>query len=596
MSVLGEPSKVIIDNRSFPQSLNDGIHYDILKGNEDCLLSPYATQSFSNSNINFSISAPSQQAFLDRKAFIRLTAKLTVNKLANGGSTNTVTGLATPSATDYFAISQFFNQRIALRCYAPLHGACSSVTYQLNNSNFSYYPQIYQNAVFPWYGPYINQASTNLGDLSYPDQSWSYNNIITAPRNPLATYASSVYGAECRGSAFDTINVITNSATQLVVDVTWTERIYLPPFSPFDCNADKVGLSGLSNLDFTFNLGDTGRIFSLNTAALTGNDAYVSSSVDLTAANPVIYLNWITNKLGNREYLTTNKYAVSLYNSYVSSFSGLVAPGDTKDLPTNVCQVNSVPSAIYLFVQERQADKKIYTTDTFMKIDNIALSFGTKQGLMSTSIPSSLYQTSVRNGLKMSNSQNNYLCGSVIKLDLQKDISLGDLAIGSKGLFNIQVNIRFTNISGRSINCEAVLVTISEGVLEISDGNALVYQGLVDDKIIYESKVLQPIDADIDQLQIQGGCSLSECGRMFAKKAEPYARKAAKLLPGGNYLETAIDLASLGPQAYELYKMYTGKGMHSEMAYKKAIKMSGGGLVGGRTVKNKAKLRAALRY
>ncbi len=97
------------------------------------------------------------------------------------------------------------------------------------------------------------------------------------------------------------------------------------------------------------------------------------------------------------------------------------------------------------------------------------------------------------------------------------------------------------------------------------------------------------------------GGDMNQCLKMFAKRSAPYLKKAAKLLPGGNYIEAAIDYApkaiQLGQKAYDLYHQYVGQGMSHDIAYKKALKITNGsGLVGGKMVKNKAKLRSALKY
>lgn len=602
MSVLGVKSALLIDNRVFPQILNENIQYDVLKGNEDVTMDVFDTQTVSDSIITFSRNAPSLQAFLDKKVFMRLKARLTINKSGNTRTVTGITGSPGNFPTDKIAMSKFLNGVVALRGFAPLQGACNC-TLKINNTQFSYSPYLYQNAIFPHYGPYQEGANLQIGGLDYPDQSWDYNDFQGA-RNPLSVYGDNAWGESGRGSAFDEITVVTNSTSQLVVDFLWTERLYLPPFTSFDSMADKQGLSGISQIEFTFAINNINRLFSINTSAIVdpagtpGTPAYVSSSVSIancaSYGNPTLSLIWINNTLSNKEYVALNKYPVNLYNSNVTTGTQAVLPGATVNgISTNTIQVNSIPSDIYLIIQETQSSKSIATSDAFARINNISLSFGQKTGLLSTSTNKTLYQMCVRNGCKISDTAFNYILGSPLRINLQKDVSLGSqYAVGSKGMFNIQFTVNYTNISNRSVTFDMVIVTVNEGILELQNGNGVIYQGLVDDAIISNSNLMQPINAELDQIALQGGASLSECTRMFAKKALPYVKEAAHFLPGGNYLYKA---AQLGEKGLDLYHQYTGQGLSPKLSYQEALKMVGSGLVGGKVIKNKAKLRSAMR-
>lgn len=595
--VLGEKAEIDLDVRTHPQSLGE-LTYNILKGNNTASLHTYPSTSFSDSTIQWNIQAPSIQSFLDRKALILMSAIVTVTR-SGASDPSRIFGASTyvqpTNAADY---ANFFNGNFALRAVAPLHSACTKVEVSLNNNSISYDASQFVAALFGHYGPKMNSAETNIGSLYYPDQSWDYDDF-PAPRNPLSTYGNCPFGSSARGSAFESLRVISNTANACSFEISWYEPVIIPPFIAFSETPDKQGLAGLNSVTLSYSIGKIERMFSLNLAGIQGgiNDFAVDVTFRNVTTVPTLMLNWLSLSVADTQFLRANKYGFSKYSPWITGGNTL-APRQSTKIISLVTQTSSVPSKVFVYIQRAQHDRTIYTSDAFCRIDSIDMTFGNMTNLLGNSTNGTLYQMSSRNGIKVTQNQFSNYTGSVVCIDMQKDIPLGDLSVGFKGSFNIQVNVNVTNLSYSSVPVELIMLLFNESVLEISNGSTLVYEGLIDKETLDNAKI-DPNFAIKPENIVGGAVDLGECTKMFARKAfdigKPLLQKASQHVPVvGPYISDAIDL---GTKAYDIYKSLRGSGMTHEQALKEAKAYEKGQYrpVGGAAIKNKNRLRKAIK-
>ncbi len=609
MSVLENiPSYVSMDQRIVPEVV-DPVRYDILKGPSQVSIQAYPAQSYSNSSTTWNLQAPSLQALLDRKIIIKMQAKFTFARTGtfDGNIFNNATRAG--ATTGIVDNPDFFAGNCALRALAPYSSRASSVAITLNNTTISYYPQIYQ-AALSHYGPYSDPCNINAGSLCYPDQSWNYHDFA-APKDPLATFGNEGI-IEARGSSWDEISCTVNGANAATIFVTWYEPFIWGPFIGYNSISDKKALTGLNSVQIVMNSNDLSQMLSADLVQLGTTTSPSVVAVTVTGsinqadgvAAPTLYVNWLNSGFSGDQFERPNKYALTTYNNFVTGGNTIAYQAKRQSVTSQALQLNSVPSALYIFCQRRQGDRNAGSADAFLRIEDITLTFGTTSGLLSGSNNATLYNMSVRNGCKQSHIGFSSYLGSVIKIDFSKDISLpDDIAVASKGTYTAQFTLSVSNISSinETLAFDIVSVAAIENVLTIINANAYLEIPLIDKRILDDSRLsLDNVISNPDEMDALSGGDINQCLKMFAKRSAPYARKVAKLLPGGNYIDAALDLA---PAAYDLYQKYVGSGMSHDISYKKALKMTqGSGLVGagrahgGAMIKNKAKLRSALKY
>jgi hypothetical protein len=127
---------------------------------------------------------------------------------------------------------------------------------------------------------------------------------------------------------------------------------------------------------------------------------------------------------------------------------------------------------LYLFGAHDRATRDEKTSDAFLAIERVDVTFENRSGLLGTATPEDLYQISVSNGCNLSWEQYNRHKGSVLALQFGKDIGLDDgLAPGVRGNYSIQVTVTFRNPGVNPFNFEAWQSYQMVGTLELMRGS-----------------------------------------------------------------------------------------------------------------------------
>jgi len=423
------------------------MHKDImLEAGEDVTIRQWASTNYSNSSCSFSTPPPSMSTFIDRCVIIGIPVTITYAGTTSGS-----------------ALLQ--GSYDALRAY-PIASITNSCQVTINNNTMS----MQVSDIVPALSHYIKHKKMP----PYPwmlDKYAVYADGVAANNNPLGQYFNKISNDLVPRGAYPM--VIVNGATASSITATIFEVVWLPPFL---MESDEgLGFSNVRTMDFVWNFSSNlSRIVSHATSSAT------FSSVSVALNQPTLYMKYTTPKMG---YVPrTLQYGSHEINRYPTSYSSALTPNSSATIVSTNMQLNAIPSHMYLFVREANANQTYASTDTYAVINGINLSFNNVSGIMSSASEMDIYNTSKQNGLQDDWEEYHGVIanmgtqvgtvGSVAKLAFGKDITLHSSDyVGKIGAYNLQVNVSVTN-RNQSVNITSptlYIVTITPSTLTIHE-------------------------------------------------------------------------------------------------------------------------------
>lgn len=499
--------------------INESREFGVLSGGSQVSWKPISTTSYSTTAAQFTAPPPSPGIVIDRKVLQKFTFQITF-----AGDTGDAKVPLLALAPDYFPAD-------APRAYPLSNGVLQTLAVTINNTAVSINMNDVMSALL-WYNTNVEERSLDYSSTpSMLDQFQDYKDGYEQVRSPLAQYGDNT-AEMSRGSFVYTVN--SNTQTSAVVTLTISEYIYLSPF--YFGKGNRNGFIGVQTMDFTYTFGDLTRLWSHDST--NGNVAsFTSVSVTLPTA-PQLLFNYITPK----ELSHIPKFVVYPYFSvdrYPTDGSGSLASGASQTISSNNIQLHSIPSRMYIYARERNADRTIYTSDVFAAINSITINFNNQSGLLSSATQQDLYKIAVENGCKQSFAQFSKFTGSVLALEFGKDIGLGDLqAPGLTETNQLQINVNITNPSSRSINYTLYVVPISQGTFTIMENRAVAQIGVVSKSNILDAKAAPSADFNLIE-NMYGGNFFSSIKDFFSKAASGVGDVVGTVLP---YAKQAIDV------------------------------------------------------
>ncbi len=500
--------------------INEERQFAILSGGSQVSWKPYTTTSFSTTSIQFTTPPPNPNIIVDRKVLLRMFFTLTFV----GDTTDPLVPLLSiPPA----------GSADAPRAYPLSNGIINTMAVNINNTQVSINMNDVMAALL-WYNTPPKERYRDYSmTASMLDRSQAYSDLFGQVLNPLGQYGDNVM--EVARGGFVGYTVLTNTQTSATVSLEVTEPIFLSPFV-FGCG-NQSGFEGVQTMDWNLTLGDLTRLWSHD--SVNGNVATFTSLTVTLPTSPQLLFNYITPK----ELMPLPRAIVYPYfnvERYPTDFGNVLA-GASATVSSNNIQLQSIPSRLYIFIRRRNADKTLYTTDTFARIDTLQLNWNNRSGLFSSATSQDLYRMSVDNGLETSWTQWYKQTGSVLCIEFGKDVGLDDLeAPGLLGTYQLQMNIAFTNPSAATINYTLYIVPISTGTFSIADNRAVAQVGVVTKGNILDSKTSPEVSYKAME-NIYGGNIFAGIKEFIGKAASkigeilPYVGKAvgvAKLLTG----------------------------------------------------------------
>lgn len=384
---------------------------------------PWVSTSYSNNNCSFSCPPPSPQTFFDRCIYLRQPMTVTY-----GGTT---TGSALLQA-GYDSARQL-----------PIHSIINNIQMTFNNQTFTSTPYQWVHAL----EEYHKQVGNKNLSPEYPDRFQNYVDGILANNNPLGIFSDSVGNINLRGGF---PSVIVNAATSSTISLDVIEAIRIPP-----CLVDEdcaMGFSNCKSLTFNFTYIPTlSRVVSHATSLAT------LSGITVALSQPTLYFRYYTQPDG---YIPRPlNYNHQIITPYITSSTTALTSNTTTTLTSTNIMFQSVPSHLYVYVQEADAYKTYSSSDTYANITGMSITFNNKVGILSTATEQELYEIAKNHGYKkqwedwhgivQSSTLGTQIgtSGSVLRLDFGDDIPIADLEIGQNGTYNLQMNVTVKNVN-----------------------------------------------------------------------------------------------------------------------------------------------------
>ena len=221
----------------------------------------------------------------------------------------------------------------------------------------------------------------------------------------------------------------------------WTEELVISPFL-IAHDQDDVGLCNVNNLTVTLRLNDLRGMFS-GTYAVANKDKV---SVSLGTPNLLIEFCSQNSIMAQRSPLN----AVYPYNQIQTYQAPIAALAPAGGLALASLRLPCQPSKIYVFIAP--TNRTTFIPDHFLRITNLSVNFNDKNNLLAGMDESSIYEMSAFNGSGerggfMSWNQWRYGCGSIVCIDVQRDLSVNDSSqAGSQNQFStLQITISYNN-------------------------------------------------------------------------------------------------------------------------------------------------------
>ena len=316
----------------------------------------------------------------------------------------------------------------------PLAGVCSSVDVRLNggatNCALASYSQIY---------PFLqgnNDVKRYASEcpLQADNSSVYENTSATSPFNGLNKNSAT----QSRGSF---IAVLTAANTY---SIKWTEELIISPFLTGHSMED-IGLVNVNNLTITLRMGDLSAMFSA-LSTMTG-----SIAVDIIALPNLLVEFDTQNSIMSQRSPQNAVYPYNQIQTYQQPLgAALPVAGGEASLALTALRLPCQPSKIYLYIGPVTRSTKV--PDHFLRITGVSINFNNKNSLLNGMDESSLYTMSAFNagsdrGGFMSWNQWKYGCGSLVVIDVQRDLSIDEGSqAGSQNQFStLQITIRYNS-------------------------------------------------------------------------------------------------------------------------------------------------------
>ena len=528
--------KVLIEDSRM--RVTDSLPFGVVKSGQNVTTQVYPATSASASSQTFSIQTPSEVTILDRNIVWKSTYTLTIT--------------GTPAA-GVFLVD--YGNRDAL-APLPLHMSATTLQVQVNNNSVSVnirdvLPQLLRiygddralsrwNGICPLAPDTYKNYSDQLGANNNSNGSWSQ----TADNSLLSR------GAFNLDSIVQTVPAPANPNLQTIGDgltvrtclVTFTsfEPLFLSPFHFANLSANQMGLYGVSNLNFIFNIGaNATRLWRCGASAA----AIAGYSVAITAvAGAELHFQMLTPHpsqiLPSKnvvDYVDFPRYLTTFTNNIgAAGIANNILLPTTTTFQSNNIQLNQVPDMLCIVARKPMVNQTNRDSDCFYPITAISINWNNQSGLLANATQETLYRMSAKTTnqtwLEFKGFANKYLppatapgsiynttsqivqtSGSILALRFGQDIPIVEefYAPGSLGSFNLQFNVTLQNydttVGGGAV--ELVLMCVNSGLFITSQGVSSTYTGILTKSDVLAASEMKPVSER--NLRLVGGVESS---------------------------------------------------------------------------------------
>ncbi len=502
-------------------ALNDissHIDFGVRKGPSQLTSQQFLANSSSASQLSWNITPPSESTAISR----RILFKSTVNFTLRIGTAATPAGLADGTSVWEYGLRDAFQS-------FPLQKLITTMTCSINNTSVS----INMQDVLPALLQLVDKRVLQEYHGSTPSYLDTYESFAQAAgaevNNPLGNYKlsgfddllmprgshpitiRSVVKAGTAGAGGNGDNLISADADNYWViqcSAEFTEPLCISPMIFGDASCNQAAFLGVNNFNLTANIDSTMKRF---WSTGFGAPPYTIEFDPVTPfSNPYIIMEFMSL---DATFAVPTQLCLPFmdYPRYITGGAGALAAGDTRTSAINSLQLDKVPDKILVFVRRPITDSTVKTSDSFLPISRVNITFNNASGLLSTYTQQQLWRLSRKNGCKQSwsewsgfaqqlpepgatpytSAQANVAnvvstCGGVMVIDPSLDLSLQQpyLTDGSQGQFQLQMELTYKNHSADAINPEIVVVIFNAGLISTVAGNSQLHTGLADMKTV----------------------------------------------------------------------------------------------------------------
>lgn len=205
--------------------------------------------------------------------------------------------------------------------------------------------------------------------------------------------------------------------------------------------------------------------------------------------------------------------------SYIKQEATPLVAGETRTLITDSIRLSQVPQRIMLFCRRTEATSTFDKPDSFLAIKSLRVQWNNEDSLLSSATQSDLYEISRRNGLNMSWVEFSKHRGSVVMLEMGKDIGLPQgLTAGVQGSFTLSCQVEFENVSSGDYLPSFYMTLYNIGSFSISQNSARVSLGnLSPSMVLVAQKEGHQVPEHHHDVNV-GGSLLSKLSSMIPRK------------------------------------------------------------------------------
>lgn len=559
--------------------------YSVLESGTDIsFISFRADGGVSTSQMNFTATPPSNTVFINRQPIITMKFRLTFS----GTSAIGVTLLQASGTASNVGVSPGTARYDAPRC-APMSQILNNVLVTLNNDrlsqNYSAYSKVFQR-----YNSTLEmEDGYNSMYPSMPDTSQAYSDYSMSNRSELGGYAEGQKNI-ARGGFVGT-QIISNGngvACTSVVELEVSEYLNI---SPFNTNSNYIcGLYGINNLNISLSLsgksnlalgGLAGALWSHSTSSAS---TFTGVVVDVLEAS--VNFSYITppalEKIEPVNYYPYNELVI-----FPTSSTTPVTTGSTVLLTMNSIQLNSIPECIYVWADKLNSTCDFTTTDTYLNMLNLSVSFDNRDALLSNASSLDLYRMAQHNGCNLSWTQWSKQVGSPLRINFGSDVPLRvGSYVGTRGGYNLRLQATFKNTSALSITPVLNVLVVSEGIITINNGVVSRSVGVLDQNVSI---------ADLPEVQYKPMDSVYG-GKFVFDDIKKFFKDHKILSKSGRFIsDTFLPPGVAKVLANKAVDLLESRGYGLEGSGIIGGGVTGGGMTGGQMVKYKKKSKKMTR-
>jgi hypothetical protein len=427
--------------------------------------------------------------------------------------------------------------------------------------------------------------------LNRPASNSNYGMIGTV-NSPMSSFGNVASYYKCPRGSWEIFNIQEPDINNTTFTFVTYEPLWL---APFDANPKNFGLIGLANFVLSITASNFSRVWCHNNKDTT-NGVTLTSVSAILSDYPVLYTTFITP----HEAIPIPKVClyeftdIIQYNTDTSATNAIPSLSSTSVTTSNV-QLTTIPQRILVFVERTQATKTAFTTDTFARIDFVSIQWDNQNGDLSAASGYQLWEMSHDNGYQGEWIDWSRGCGSVLILDVAKNLSLSqiDEAPGMTCNKQLQIKVGFTNINPYDdIFFSVWTVIMYPGVITIEDGGMSKQTGVLSREDVRHA-IEEPIHGEMTQAHNYFGSGIKDVTKFFRKsheflsKHKPLSKALSAAQHLGYDVHPAFGVASKIASATG-YGMRRRRRMHAGRGRKRTRR--GGSFLGG-AMMNKEELR-----